>query len=309
MCHSDLEPTQSATTPNPHRAGVRLRSLAIAGLGSLIVSAPLAAAAQGAQPDQGQMEQEAAEQEQREFEQQELEQQELEPHELEQQRQQEEQQRQQQEQQRQQQEQQRQQQERQRQQEEQQRQMQQEQRLQQQPGQQQQGQQGAQQQGQFETQSAEQAQGQQQAQDLAVSGQVRGVVREVNLQEGQLTMAAGGESVTLQAKPTQIIGLRPGEQFVASYANYGGNLWLMENLDQGDVAQFGRSANAVGTVEKVNKVNGQLTLATAGGSRTFRAHPQDVQDLLPGQYISLSFQRIGGNQWISSIQQAQGGGQ
>jgi hypothetical protein len=145
---------------------------------------------------------------------------------------------------------------------------------------------------------------------VAIQGVARGVVSNVNLSKGSLSLQTTNGTITLRAQPTQIAGLRPGEQFVAHYENFGGQTaWLTDNLNAtGSGRAFGRAGQVTGDIISLNKIEGTLTLNEVSGNghhdRTFHAHPMEIQNLLPGQFVTVNFQSIGGVNWIQGVGRA-----
>jgi hypothetical protein len=165
-------------------------------------------------------------------------------------------------------------------------------------------------------------------------GVFRGVVRRVDLSRGTVTIAAGGELATYHATPLQIASVRPGEQVSGWYIRLEDQMWVMGSADQfgtglgdgfGDVGAlgdgfgdgafvggigfgttgdipFGRMGVVTGTVNQVDKSGGRLIVSTSGGPRTFRAHPQAIRRILPGQYLSVQFFNVGRVSWVNAYE-------
>jgi hypothetical protein len=171
--------------------------------------------------------------------------------------------------------------------------------------QQQGGQSGLQQQG---GQAGAQAQAGAQG-EAALQGQLQGLVRDVAWEEGVVKLDTGNNLVTLQGTPGQVRSMRQGEQAQLSYVKYGDELWIVGPQQPSNVANVARQATQTGVINKLDKNEGTLTLSSASDNLTFRAHPQMVEQLVPGQFISLTYQNVGDTNWVSNVQPAtQGGG-
>jgi hypothetical protein len=141
----------------------------------------------------------------------------------------------------------------------------------------------------------------------AETGVVQGTVRAINFRAGILEINSAGRTVALHAKPDQLADFQPGDLVSVNYDDFAGVLWLASNLNEGTPIgnqNFAISGTVTGTVSALNKARGYLTLMGPNRNQTFLAHPLDIKNLVPGQFVSLSFERIGGRDWVSSIQEA-----
>jgi hypothetical protein len=147
--------------------------------------------------------------------------------------------------------------------------------------------------------------------DLAIQGTLRGVVRNVDLNRGVVNLATGRGAVSFRAKPNQIANLRPGDQLTANYVSFGQTMWLVDGLDEAaNGKQFGRSGQVTGNVVAVDKVNGRIAITSGEAqARSFLAHPQEVQNVLPGEYLTVEFQRIGESDWVQNLREGGAQGQ
>lgn len=140
--------------------------------------------------------------------------------------------------------------------------------------------------------------------EAAERGIIQGVVTNVNYSRGLLSVRSGNQSFIVRAKPQQLALYRPGELTTIHYANYAGVPWMIENRSAQlySPTQFAQASTVVGVVTGVNKATGVVGISRgAGQQQTFLGHPNDVEALLPGQFIALTFARIGGQGWIQSI--------
>lgn len=143
----------------------------------------------------------------------------------------------------------------------------------------------------------------------AETGVVQGTVRAINFRAGILEINSAGRTVSLHAKPDQLADFQPGDLVSVNYDDFAGVLWLASAAGEGMGNQnFAISGTVTGTVSGINKARGYLTVMGPTRNHTFLASPLDIKNLVPGQFVSLSFERIGGTDWVSSIQEAPSSG-
>lgn len=181
-------------------------------------------------------------------------------------------------------------------------------------------QQDQQQQGQMDQMDQPQAQQQQQQQDQMGASDIRdqrptsivavakGTVTGLNLSRGLITISTGRGSLTLNALPSQISDLNPGDLVALSYNNYNGVRWLALNQSAGgglggsgqtslDAQSFGQYGVVTGYVTQLNKNSGTITVRNV----QFRTHPQFLENLLPGQFVNVTFAQVGNINWAQQI--------
>ncbi|MBI3184185.1 MAG: hypothetical protein HYZ28_18790 [Myxococcales bacterium] len=139
--------------------------------------------------------------------------------------------------------------------------------------------------------------------DAAQRGIVQGVVSSIDYARGMVTIRSGRQLFTVRAKPQQIALYKPGELTTVHYAQYLGVPWMIENRAAGMYSplNFAQLATVVGVVTGVDKSTGVVTLAHGEQAASFQGHPLDVEALLPGQFVALSYSRIAGANWINNI--------
>lgn len=133
---------------------------------------------------------------------------------------------------------------------------------------------------------------------------IRGMLTQLNYSEGTVTVRSGSETLVVNARPQQLALYKPGERATIQYKVYGGIPWMLpaSASETRSPLDFARADTVVGVTSEVDKAKGLLRLELAGTEPlTFRAHPLDLGGLLPGQFIALSFSRIGEANWVSSI--------
>lgn len=140
------------------------------------------------------------------------------------------------------------------------------------------------------------------------TGVLRGHVEEISVSRGLVQMRlldAGqpGRSVVLRARPNDVVGLNRGDVITVRYGNFDGGLWiLLRESEQRPSQALGPSGTISGPVSEVDEANGLITVE---GS-IVRVHPQLVQDVLPGQWVSLSYSEIQGTPWVSQVSRGAG---
>jgi len=136
----------------------------------------------------------------------------------------------------------------------------------------------------------------------------KGTVTGLNLSRGLITISTGRGNLTLNALPSQIADLNPGDLVALSYNNYNGVLWL--SLDQGAGGGLGGAGNlslgpesfgsygmTTGYVNRVDKRQGFIEVRGV----QFRTHPQLLQNVIPGQFVNVTFAEIGNRNWADQI--------
>ncbi|HCF60768.1 MAG TPA: hypothetical protein DFS52_22555 [Myxococcales bacterium] len=136
----------------------------------------------------------------------------------------------------------------------------------------------------------------------------KGTVTGLNLSRGLITISTGRGNLTLNALPSQIADLNPGDLVALSYNNYNGVRWLALNQSAGggiggagatslDPQAFGQYGVVTGYVTQLNKNNGTITVRNV----PFRTHPQFLENLLPGQFVNVTFAQVGNINWAQQI--------
>lgn len=149
---------------------------------------------------------------------------------------------------------------------------------------------------------------------LSASGTVHGIVRHRDFARGRLDVASGSRTVTLHATPDQLTDYRVGDDVDLDYDDYAGVRWLSGGagssgggLDGGGglgaAGSYAEEGTASGTVAGVDSAHGLLRLREARGTRTFHAHPEDLEDVIPGQFVTVTYDRVGPAAWAEEIDQ------
>jgi hypothetical protein len=146
-------------------------------------------------------------------------------------------------------------------------------------------------------------QGTQNVPGVGLHGHLRGTVENLNLSTGQVWVNANGREVMLRGSPRQLAALTPGESVRVGYGMFGTSPWILwtGQSEQMPPQVYGNVGNAMGTVTGINKSSGLIEVATASGNELFQAHPRQIQTLTPGEFVSLSFARVGNADWVTGI--------
>ena len=139
-------------------------------------------------------------------------------------------------------------------------------------------------------------------------GVAKGTVLQLNLSDGVVAISTPGGRMNLRGLPGQISDLNPGDLVAFTYNNYNGVLWL--SLDQGAGGGLGGAGNlslgpesfgsygmTTGYVNRVDKRQGFIEVRGV----QFRTHPQLLQNVIPGQFVNVTFAEIGNRNWADQI--------
>lgn len=142
----------------------------------------------------------------------------------------------------------------------------------------------------------------------AQQGMVRGTVQNVSPDQGTVALQSGGQTITLHARPDELASLSQGQSVTLPYESYGGEPWIVPGNEQQQQQQQGMGAapssqmHLTGTVQAVDRMAGVIAV----GDMKLRVHPQQVQDVSPGQTVSVTYQNVQNVPWVEQIQ-PQGG--
>lgn len=132
-------------------------------------------------------------------------------------------------------------------------------------------------------------------------GTVRGTIQSLDFNQGRVAIRSNGSVLQLHARPQDLAGLNPGDVAGLTYLNYEGMLWLEPGGFYGsgyafyDTDSFAISGEVRGTIEAVNRRNGTVKVA----GKTLRAHPEQLDGLYPGSFVSLGYAQIGNFRWVN----------
>ncbi len=141
----------------------------------------------------------------------------------------------------------------------------------------------------------------------AVQAVVRGAVQGLDITQGMIQVREpGGNAVIIHGTPIQFRGLVVGRVVALPVSRYGsGELWVQPRGGAAGLAgPYDETGRVTGGVERVDRANGLITVR----GQTFRAHPVMTQNLIPGEFVTLTYGQVGNVDWISSIRPARGTG-
>ncbi len=133
-------------------------------------------------------------------------------------------------------------------------------------------------------------------------GSGRGGVRVLHGNTGASGSAGLSGTVTLNARPFDIMNVTPGDVVALDYSDYNGNLWVQPTNSAPSLQSWAQTGTFTGPVTGVNRAQGLIEVR---GQR-FRAHPEDTQGLFPGQFVSLTYAMIGSEPWVSGLEAGAG---
>lgn len=135
---------------------------------------------------------------------------------------------------------------------------------------------------------------------------ISGKVSNIDLSRGILRLRSDGRTVTLRAEPSDIMAFREGEDVSLKAGNFGGTMWLVPEQREQELADaFGPTNSFSGQVRNIDKKQGTISVKGA----TLHVHPQQLQELAPGQFVSLSYSEVLGEHWVSKIESPAEGGE
>lgn len=140
-------------------------------------------------------------------------------------------------------------------------------------------------------------------------GTLQGTIQQVNLRNSTVTVQAlvgggGVRNVTLRARPETLARLNPGDVVALTYNNYNGVLWLAPSEGPGGAGAvapqtlWSQYGTYTGPVTGVDRARGLLRVR----GRTFLAHPEQLEGIYPGQFLSVGFAQIGNQNWVEGLQ-------
>lgn len=140
--------------------------------------------------------------------------------------------------------------------------------------------------------------GQRAGTDLQQSvGTVQGAVRSLDYDAGRLVLDTGAGEVRLHARPLDMATLNPGDVVSVAYASYDGNLWVTPGDEARALDSFAVNGTVTGMVSSVDKATGRFGIR----GQTLRAHPEDMEQLVPGQFVQVDYARVAGTDWVDRV--------
>jgi hypothetical protein len=126
-------------------------------------------------------------------------------------------------------------------------------------------------------------------------GTVEGVVEALRLSEGQVVISTETGAVTLHAQPGDIAHIHTGDRVHMAFQDVEGERWLLPQ--QARRARYGTTITMAGNISNVDKRRGVISM----GARTVRAHPAQIERIIPGQFLTLHYAQIGGEDWLTHV--------
>jgi len=140
----------------------------------------------------------------------------------------------------------------------------------------------------------------------SIGGTIQGTVESLNLARGTIEVSTGGDTLVMHAVPNQLAQLSPGDNVSLDYDSYKGVLWVTSDLEGGDSEMSGKFAHhgtVSGAVTSMDKPKGLITIR----GRSYHVHPSKLSGVVPGEFVSLQFAKVGDANWASSLDSNEGG--
>lgn len=131
----------------------------------------------------------------------------------------------------------------------------------------------------------------------------RGEVQALAFGAGELTIASGGGTTTLNATPDVLRALSPGEAVALPYRSFAGVPWVERARGDRWAGTWSVTGTLTGPVDAMRRARG----AVAIGGRWLRAHPLLLAGVVPGERVTVAFVRVGGVDWVASLEAAPAG--
>ncbi|WP_373048784.1 hypothetical protein [Vulgatibacter sp.] len=148
--------------------------------------------------------------------------------------------------------------------------------------------------------ASEQAQTRTESQQRQV--RVQGIVEDVDYDAGTVALRSGsGEALELRGSPEQIQQLGTGDRVDLQFRDFDGTLWLTSSGGPaaGAGLETARAGEVEGTVASVDPAAGTITVR----DQTLRAHPEVIEEVQPGQFVSLSYAELQQVPWVQDVEQ------
>jgi hypothetical protein len=131
----------------------------------------------------------------------------------------------------------------------------------------------------------------------------QGEVLGFDVSRGVLLLKTDRGEVRFRGKPNAVEHAKVGHRFIADYAIYGDQPWLVEQRNPGvDLEGFGQPHQMRGFVQSFDMVNGTLTVDDPSGQRKFSLHPAETEELVTGMEVDVLYVSVHGVDWVTSIQ-------
>jgi hypothetical protein len=133
--------------------------------------------------------------------------------------------------------------------------------------------------------------------------QLQGVVRQVDLGQGRVVIAASdGAATELRGTPGQLVGLKQGAKASLRYVPVSGQLWLVtEGMTRSVPESVGPALTVTGHILDLSSEDGALTLSAGGRSLAIQTHPLLLSGLRKGQRAQVTFQTLSGVNWATAL--------
>lgn len=133
--------------------------------------------------------------------------------------------------------------------------------------------------------------------------QLQGRVVEKDPAGGKLKIRLfDGKVVSVHGTPQQLGDFSPDTEASIEVTRFGNARWLVQHPGAVMRGPSGTVSLTVGQVRAVDVDSGALTLEAGGRTEHLRAHPQDLRDLKPGQFVNVIYGTVKKAKWVEDIE-------
>jgi Cu/Ag efflux protein CusF len=128
----------------------------------------------------------------------------------------------------------------------------------------------------------------------AAAGHLQGVVRDVDRQDGKVTIESHGDRLTLQVPASAVRDLRMGDRVALGIRRIGGG--GHPGTQHGDAPASARPAESPemqGTVGDLDRDAGEVTIESRGTKHELRMPPAALRDIREGDRVAVVIQKTG----------------
>lgn len=132
----------------------------------------------------------------------------------------------------------------------------------------------------------------------------QGTVQEVDFGQGELTLDTQDQGrLTLHARPFDLGQVVQGDMIQVQYTQFGSENWVVPSQQaQQNLSAYGTPTTLTGAIEDIDPESGTLTVR---GTEVM-AHPSQLQNLSPGQFMQIEYVTVEQSNWATTIQPMQG---
>lgn len=132
----------------------------------------------------------------------------------------------------------------------------------------------------------------------------QGTVQQVDFGQGELTLDTQDQGrLTLHARPFDLGQVVQGDMIQVQYTTYDNQNWVVPSQQaEQNLSAYGTPTTLTGAIEDIAPERGTLTVR---GTEVM-AHPSQLQNLSPGQFMQIEYVTVEQSNWATTIQPMQG---